>query len=164
MKYMRKGFTLVELLVVVSIIAILTIITVGQFQLAKKRANDSQRKTDISNLSNALKMYYADYGLFPEESDGKIADENGNPIEWGGEFKDGDYVYMKVMPKDNSNIPYCYVVDANRKSFGLFAMLENTADSQCVTNNGVGAYDHCGNDYCYSIVSPNIDVNSLNGL
>ena len=43
---MRKtvsGFTLVELLVVIAIMSILTIISVSQFQTAKKKANDVAR-------------------------------------------------------------------------------------------------------------------------
>jgi len=54
------GFTLIELLVVISIISILTIISVSQFNTAKIKARDTQRKADIDSVGKALNSYYAD--------------------------------------------------------------------------------------------------------
>lgn len=155
----RQGFTLVELLVVISIMSILTLITVSQFTTARKKARDVQRKGDLSALSKALQMYFADYGNLPT-----AATINNN---WGGEFKDNtNYVYMKVLPRERTlTTPFCYVVTTDLKSYGLFAMLENTVDSDCHMNDDEGEYVHCGgNHYCYSIVSPNISVDNLVGL
>lgn len=155
---MRKGFTLVELLVVISIMSILTIITVGQFNTARKKARDVQRKGDLNALSKALQMYFADYGEFPDAD--SINDR------WGGEFSDaGGYVYMKVLPTERvDSLPeFCYVVSTDQKSFGLFAMLESTTDNDCHmdVDGDQGLYDQCGERYCYSIVSPNITVLDL---
>jgi len=150
---MKRGFTLVELLVVISIMSILTIITVGQFNTARKKARDVQRKGDLNAMSKALQMYFADYGEFP-----------GGIFVGGGEFRDNTgYVYMKVMPEEKTpNMPdFCYVVSDDRKSFGLFAMLENTEDSDCHMTGAVGDYSHCGETYCYSVVSQNIIVDDL---
>jgi competence protein ComGC len=169
---MKKGFTLIELLVVISIISILTIITVSQFNTAKKKANDVARKGDLNALSKALLMYYADYGYFPADTSGVInVTDNGdnNPISWGGTFSDNSatpYVYMKTMPKEKilSN-QFCYVVDATKTKFALFAMLENTTDSQCIMNGNVGAYSHCGGkNYCFAFLSPNAAVSDFTGL
>jgi prepilin-type N-terminal cleavage/methylation domain-containing protein len=168
----REGFTLVELLVVITIIAILTIITVSQFQTARKKASDGQRKADLNSLSKALQMYYADYGSFPVSDDGFLTYPAGGslvPISWGEEFHDGatpPYVYMKVLPKENASSPYppfCYVTDPGGSMYGLFAMLENTDDKQCVMDGTDGEYSHCGENYCYSVVSPNIVVTDLAG-
>lgn len=161
-----KGFTLVELLVVITIISIITMITVGQFMTARRKAADGQRKGDINALSKALQMYYADYGKFPPASvNGKLTNGSGTEIEWGEEFKDvSNYVYMKVLPREKSDsLPdYCYVTDTNGSMYGIFAMMENTTDNQCIVTGGVGTYSHCGgNRYCYSYVSPNIIVTDL---
>lgn len=168
---MKKAFTLVELLVVIAIISILTIITVSQFSTAKKKANDVARKGDLSALSKALLMYYTDYGKFPTSNGGlvHVTDNGGKDISWGGEFSDNSsakYVYMKVMPSEKilKNIQYCYVSDASGTKFGLFAMLENTTDSQCTTNGVLNSYHHCGKDYCFAYVSPNATVSDLDGL
>lgn len=159
---LKQGFTLVELLIVISIMSILTVITVSQFTTARKRARDVARKGDLNSLSKALMSYYADYGKFPPAVGVGISG-----AAWGGEFADSGYVYMKVVPQENMfpTVPqYCYVVSADQKKFGLFAMLEVTTDSDCKTTGSpaVGLYSHCGGKkYCYAVVSPNITVNDL---
>jgi len=159
---------------VIAIISILTIITVSQFQTAQKKANDVARKGDLNALSKALEMYFTDYGKFPPASAGGIIQVLDNGVTgsavWGGSFHDNastPYVYMKVMPieKRLTSFPYCYVTDPTGTMFGIFAMLENTTDSQCVMNGNAGAYSHCGGvKYCFAYVSPNITVSDLNGL
>ena len=161
----KRGFTLIELLVVISIMSILTVITVSQFTTATKKARDVQRKGDLNALSKALQMYYADYGNFPSSTDAtRPIDINA---KWGMEFSDADYIYMKVLPDEKTTgMPdFCYVVTADQKSYGLFAMLESTTDLDCHNTNGIGDYIHCtGKRYCYSVVSPNIDVSALTGV
>lgn len=161
---MKKGFTLVELLIVVAIMGILTTITVSQFQTAKRKANDVARKGDMDAVAKALQMYYADYGKMPEASeDGRIMAIAGSPANWGGEFIDNSgYVYMKILPKENNiNLKsYCYKTDVNRSKYALFAMLENGVDSQC-DRDGDGVADQtydCGGNtdaYCFAYQSPN---------
>ena len=162
MKKNNRAFTLIELLVVMSIMGILTVITVSQFQTARKRANDVARKGDLNAVSKALQMYFTDYGEMPEaSSDGRIMID-GEEIDWGGEFKDaGGFVYMKKLPRENkTGAPeYCYKRSDDKKAYALFAMLENTTDSQCI--DGI-SYD-CGgkiDTYCFAYYSPNVSINS----
>lgn len=150
----NNGFTLIELLVVIAIMSILTMITISQFTTARRKARDVSRKSDLNAVSKAINMYYADYGLFPTESILNLGDTG----EFADKLVDG-YVYMKVKPQEKPGFsPYCYVVSTDRKSFALFAALENTEDSDCKGNT----YKHCGNQtYCYSVVSPNAVVGDL---
>jgi len=161
-----RGFTLVELLIVISIMMILVTITVTQFQTAKRKAADVARKSDLNGVSKALLMYFADYGKFPAASGPGEIMIGGAALEWGGELIDGDYIYMKVLPRENKigAPPYCYKVDDNTtpKKYALFTMLENTTDSECHMNGEVGAYS-CGNAgdvYCFAYVSPNTSLSS----
>jgi type II secretory pathway pseudopilin PulG len=137
--------------------SILTVITVSQFTTARKKARDVQRKGDLNALTKALTMYFADYGSFPLAA--AVNDR------WGGEFKDASgYIYMKVLPEEKtSGMPeFCYVVSADQKSYGLFAMLESTTDNDCHMAGGEGEFVRCGaNHYCYSVVSSNIEVGDL---
>ena len=166
------GFTLVELMVTIMIISILTVITVSQFQTAKKKANDAQRKGDLNALNKALQMYYADYGVFPAASNMAIGGSLGlTGAYWGGTFQDSGvppYVYMKKLPRENyqTTKPYCYKVSADFKQFALFAQLENWTDKECDRDIDGVSNDttmNCGGGlYCYEIHSPNATV-STNG-
>lgn len=162
MKKNSRAFTLIELLVVMSIMGILTVITISQFQTARRRANDVARKGDLNAVAKALQMYFTDYGEMPEaSSDGKIM-IGGEEIDWGGEFKDeGGFIYMKKLPRENKTgaVEYCYKRSEDKKAYALFAMLENTTDSQCIETK---SYD-CGgntNAYCFAYYSPNVAINS----
>lgn len=61
------GFTLVELLVVISIVAILTGIILNLLNSGgvRKKARDSQRVTDLSTIQTALELYFADHRRYP---------------------------------------------------------------------------------------------------
>ena len=156
-----------ELLVVIAIISILTVITVSQFETARKKARDAQRKGDINSVSKALLMYYADYNKFPKKSaiNSLLVMSPGE----ANEFKDDQqYIYMKVMPRESRSgwAPYCYEVDdTNPTKFAIYTMLENTADSDCHLKDGLPLYqDKCGtHDYCFAITSPNARLNSSTG-
>lgn len=161
MKNYNKGFTLIELLIVITIMSILTVITVSQFMTARAKARDVARKGDLNSVSKAVLMYYNDYGTMPASVGGEISVDGSSGIDWGTEFKDGSYTYMKVLPVENtkSNPPYCYAVDATRKKFAIFAQLESLQDVDChLDGSGVGIYNQCGSNYCYSVVSPNATV------
>ncbi len=159
----KKGFTLVELLVVIAIMSILTVITVGQFQNARRKARDVQRKGDISALAKALQMYYTDYGTFPLDINGSKTSDS-----WGDELTDAatpPYVYMKNLPKENYlSIPFCYAVSADQKMFGVFTALENDQDND-YNKQSADVMDNytCGgnSDYNFVITSPNASLEDI---
>lgn len=61
----RSGFTIVELLIVIVIIAILAAITVVAYNGIQGRARDSQRLSDLKTIVKALEMYKATNGVYP---------------------------------------------------------------------------------------------------
>lgn len=61
----RRAFTLVELLVVISIIGLMSAIAAVSLNSARVNARNAQRKANLVQLSKALELYYADYGSFP---------------------------------------------------------------------------------------------------
>ena len=67
---MKKGFTLVEIMIVVAIIALLAAIAIPNLLRARLNANDSAAKADLQALVTALESYAAANGQYPtNESD-----------------------------------------------------------------------------------------------
>jgi type IV pilus assembly protein PilA len=60
-----KGFSLLELLVVVAIIGLLAAIAIPQFSSYRARAVDSQMKSDLKNAALAMDSYFAENKVYP---------------------------------------------------------------------------------------------------
>lgn len=61
-----SGFTIVELLIVIVVIAILAAISIVAYSGITARANDSQRMSDLAAINKALALYKADHGSYPK--------------------------------------------------------------------------------------------------
>lgn len=64
----QKGFTIVELLIVIVVIAILAAISIVAFTGIQQRGRDSERASDASNLVKALTAYTADGNDWPADA------------------------------------------------------------------------------------------------
>ena len=64
------GFTIVELLIVIVVIAILASISVVAYNGIQQRARDSQRLSDLKAIAKAIEMYHIDNDRYPTESGG----------------------------------------------------------------------------------------------
>ena len=62
---MRKGFTLVEIMIVVAIIALLAAIAIPNLLRARLNANDSAAKATLQALATACESYAAANGVYP---------------------------------------------------------------------------------------------------
>lgn len=61
----RGGFTLIELIVVMAIIALLFAMVIGTMDYAKRRAKESQAQSQIQQLQDGLQKYYTKFGRYP---------------------------------------------------------------------------------------------------
>ncbi|WP_193213616.1 prepilin-type N-terminal cleavage/methylation domain-containing protein [Luteolibacter marinus] len=61
-----RGFTLVELLVVISIIIVLAAMSFGGIQIAQNKVKGVQTKTAATALYNAIEQYYSEYSKLPD--------------------------------------------------------------------------------------------------
>jgi prepilin-type N-terminal cleavage/methylation domain-containing protein len=102
----RAGFSLLELMVVMAVIAILMTLTVGVFGRASQGGAEARAKGEIAGLMNELEKYFADEGGYPPNAGWadfedwynakygastvwEITEEGdaGNPIDpWGREY------------------------------------------------------------------------------
>lgn len=62
---LRAGFSLIELLIVITIIGILAVAFLPSITEGPSRARDTQRIADMSDIALALELYYQDTGTFP---------------------------------------------------------------------------------------------------
>lgn len=62
---MQRGFTVVELLVVIVVVGVLAAITIVSYTGVNQKAVVSSLQSDLSISSKTLKMYYAEYGYYP---------------------------------------------------------------------------------------------------
>lgn len=65
----RKGFTLIELMIVVMIIGLLAAIAIPKFSSVKSKANFATMKTALRNLGQAEESYFADHGVYTAQLD-----------------------------------------------------------------------------------------------
>jgi type II secretion system protein G len=68
----RSGFTLIELVIVVAIIALLAAIAIPNFLEAQTRAKVSRAKADLRTIAIGLELYVTDFGVYPP-NDGAFA-------------------------------------------------------------------------------------------
>ena len=144
----HPGFTLVELLVVMAIIAVLSGIGIISFMSSQQKARDAKRKADLRNLSGALEAFYNDHGQYPRDVDGLIGgcgdsstiSTSPTGCAWGNPFKlsDKDTYYVTQLPKDPNHKKY-YYESSDGTYYVLYARLENNKDKDIPKNPDTGA-------------------------
>ena len=68
------GFTLVELLVVISMISILAAMGVAQYRNSVRRTQEAVLKKDLFEMRDVIDQYYADKGKYPSSLDALVSD------------------------------------------------------------------------------------------
>jgi len=126
MKSKKTGFTLIELLVVISIIGTLVGLIVNNMAAARARARDSSKKSSLTQLKTALRLYYNDYQAYPTASGDDImgCGPDGDEACTLGSFSAGagPTIYMRELPTD---IIY---QSSSTDSFTVRVTIENASD------------------------------------
>lgn len=161
----KNGFTLVELLIVMSIIGVLATLIIGSFASSQIRGRDAQRKSDLKQIGGALELFYGDHGQYPgSDGSGKImacpfSASGSSACTWGtGELSDTKTTYFKVVPGDPStgtNYFYRTVDPPTNQKYQIYARLENTQDKQIIVTSYL-----CGSKNCnFALTSANTKPN-----
>lgn len=99
-----KGFTIVELLIVIVVIGILAAIVIVAFNGVQSRARDSERVTEIKNIQKKLEVYFAEKGHYPNSAqmmNATFRNEMGLST-------------AALTPTGGSALAYCWATDPNR--------------------------------------------------
>jgi general secretion pathway protein G len=70
----QRGFTLVELLIVISLISILAAMGLVQYRNSVTSTKEGVLKTDLFRMRDAIDQYYADKGKYPSSLDSLVTD------------------------------------------------------------------------------------------
>lgn len=164
-KYKISGFTLIEMLIVVAVIALLAaVVLYANITSSAQKARDSKRKQDLNKLVRTFEDYYNDHGRYPSANDPPDGNIAGSP--WGSSLDS----YVAQLPADplspNRYHYYYYQEGSGGKFYTLYARLENTSDDDITRvgcQNGCGPMDDTGYRAFNFFVSSG-DVIMANGI
>ncbi|MDO8336461.1 MAG: prepilin-type N-terminal cleavage/methylation domain-containing protein [Candidatus Saccharibacteria bacterium] len=161
-----RGFTIVELLIVIVIIGILAALIIVAYNGIQSRARDTDRIVKVKAIAKAIEQYYVDKGYYPTIQDGGGYESScGSQTDnWGHcdrnkVLTDAIAPYLKVDPESLSNATqgnyYYYYTSQSTNSwqyYGLSVKLEGSggqSDGGYYTNEyEVGnSPDYCMDKY-----------------
>ena len=126
-KTRSSGFTLIELMVVIAIIGVLSSVVLSSLNVAKLKANDAKRVTDLHAIQTALEMYAASNNTYPVSPTWAWSSKCAAwPDQGGGNVIPGLVpTYIPKMPSDpqmdsTGNI-CCYLYLSNGTDYKLLA-------------------------------------------
>lgn len=130
----QHGFSLIELLVVISIIGALAALLVTNLVGVRGRAADASLKNDLNQLKTSLRLYYNDYQQYPDSQSGVMMGCGSSGISactGGGEFSagSGPTIYMQKLPET-----FTYSASTDNENFVLAIPLSNASDSDIETS------------------------------
>lgn len=139
MPKVQKGFTLVELLVVVGIIGVLASVSMVSVNSIRGKARDSKRLSDIKQVQNALDAFYSSGGKYPSGAVADVGSAGSTALcaDAGGFVADttGPNCTQPIyMARVNQNPPpdgiaYVYTPAADGQNYTLKFKLETAAGS-----------------------------------
>lgn len=105
----NKGFSLIELMVVIVILGILATVLLPKIINRPDEARVTKAKSDIKTIESALKLYKLDNGMYPTTEQGlsaliKKPEIEPIPKNW----KNGGYLDTNKIPVDPWGNPYIY--------------------------------------------------------
>ena len=116
----NQGFTLLEIIVVVAIIAILAAYIAPKVAGRVDDARISKAKSDIRVLESSLELYKLDNFVYPSGDQGLDALVNRPSGENARNWRDGGYI--KKLTKDPWGNEYRYVYPGSNGEFDIFSL------------------------------------------
>jgi len=133
----KRGFTLIELMVVIALIGILASVVLASFTSVRARNRDGKRVSDMREIEKALNLYQIENGTFP------IPTDPLNPVTITGDDEISTALETEElitgMPTDPNHPATSYTYESN--SLGSTFTL-----SFCLETDTIASYNQgCGN-------------------
>ncbi len=131
----QRGFTLIEVMVVVVILALLAAIIVPKIMSRPEQARLVKAKQDILAVENAMDLYKLDNGSYPTLEQGISAlvtkpTQPPVPNDWNG--------YLKQIPSDPWGHAYQYTNPGKHGEIDIYSFGPNNANSDPESKNVIG--------------------------
>ncbi len=130
----KKGFTLIELMLVLVILGVLAALVVPKFTGRSKQAKETAAKTDITRLANAVALFETDTGRFPSTDEGleALVKQPANVTTW--------HQLLTSVPKDPWGNAYHYQQPGQHDGNG-FDLFSAGEDGREGTDDDIGNWD-----------------------
>lgn len=158
----RRGFTLIEILIVVAIIAILASVVLVGLGPTQRQGRDARRISDLQQIQNGLELYFNHCGWYPGGANCSAwSTTNGGSnaafVSMGTALTGTSAIGVPTVPNDPTNVaPYQYeYASASANSYTLAATLED-ANNAALRNsihssNSNGVDCSASSTYCISL-------------
>ncbi|MFH1726208.1 MAG: type II secretion system protein [Elusimicrobiota bacterium] len=134
-----RGFTLIEMMIVITIIGILTSVIVPKFVEFRKTARDAKRLADVRNFMKVMEMYRAENDDYAGEGDAtgvhispKCPSDLRDDLELGDYYRDiiADPLDGNTGCTDNSDLKYFYGWDSTHMGGRQWCFSVNRLETQ----------------------------------
>ena len=139
MKELQRGFSLIEIMVVVVILGILAALVVPKIMSRPEQARTVKAKQDVLSIINALELYKLDNGFYPSTEQGLKAlvtkpTTSPSPQNWNG--------YLKALPKDPWGNSYLYLYPGQHGEVDVYSNGSSSqSDEEGESNTVIGSWD-----------------------
>ncbi|NTU46932.1 prepilin-type N-terminal cleavage/methylation domain-containing protein [Candidatus Roizmanbacteria bacterium] len=120
-----RGFTLIEILIAMSIIGLLTLMATGSFLSAMKKGRDARRKSELAEIQKALENFYEDYRKYPVYATFPFNTQFCDV--YPSNCSSARRIYMQRTPNDPIST-YTYVYESDGTYYKLYSCIENDQD------------------------------------
>ena len=157
----KRGFTLVEILIVIAIIGILASIALIGLGGSRVKARDAKRISEVRQIQTALELYLNRCGYYPGPANcaGVLWTAASAPTDWSATVTalEGDASITNIPAKDPSGQDYIYGVSVDGQSYIIGAKLEQgnaVIQGQDINTSGYSPSISCStatsptNNYC----------------
>ena len=123
----QKGFTIVELLIVIVVIAVLAAITIVAFNGVSERAANAKIMNDLKSMHKLIESYYAKYGTYPATAGWSYS--SSNPTNFIPSVSTEFSTQLPQLTKGTLTGGNCYVYNSTGTNYKLIRLNQNPSIS-----------------------------------
>jgi len=144
-----RGFTLLELIIVIAIIGVIIAILTAALGTSREKGRDANRATQLQEILKAAELYYVDTGEYPPDGapNGSVAQLSSVTdflIDNGG--------YLSTIPEDpkwgSTPSGYLYCSSNDGDSYTILVHTESSGNNYCYVSVGPDLADGPSGGYC----------------